>query len=325
MSAPMSSKDEEYVCTLSAASLEKAQKELSEDAKNRLGAVQTLRSWIEQQPHMICPTETELLLRYLRYCKFSQLVARERFGKWLESMVKYPEWVCNIDTCDKKIIKTLKSGCIIPLPGTDKDGCKILLIDYGAMDPSLKGKEKDDSMKAFLAIFHHLCRDENILVNGFIEVNDMTGMTFKHQTMWSLDDMKKSMQIFLHAFPARLKSFHYYNMGAFGEGMLNMFMPFMPKKWKDRIILHGDNMESVYKVTGMERLPEEYLPDDYTGKHAGTKQQLIDSLVSEMQQPEVRAYIKHITNPRVYSMDLKKKPKPQEEEPQASFRKLNVD
>jgi len=33
-------------------------------------------------------------------------------------------------------------------------------------------------------------------------------------------------------------------------------------------------MESVYKAVGMDVLPDEYLPDDYTGPSAGPIQQL---------------------------------------------------
>ena len=36
---------EEYVCTLDEKSLEKAKKELNEDPKNRLGAVEAFRQW----------------------------------------------------------------------------------------------------------------------------------------------------------------------------------------------------------------------------------------------------------------------------------------
>ena len=45
-----------YVCTLTEASLEKAKKELNEDPKNRMGAVETFRTWIKQQPHFRCRT-----------------------------------------------------------------------------------------------------------------------------------------------------------------------------------------------------------------------------------------------------------------------------
>jgi len=34
-------------------------------------------------------------------------------------------------------------------------------------------------------------------------------------------------------------------------------------------------MESLYKAIGMELLPDEYLPDDYTGPSAGPIQQIV--------------------------------------------------
>jgi len=44
--------DAEYVCQLDARTAEKAKKELNEDAKDRLNAVDALRTWIQQQPHI---------------------------------------------------------------------------------------------------------------------------------------------------------------------------------------------------------------------------------------------------------------------------------
>lgn len=48
----MSGGDENYVCTLTAQSLEKAQKELNENPKDRMSSVKALREWILQQPHL---------------------------------------------------------------------------------------------------------------------------------------------------------------------------------------------------------------------------------------------------------------------------------
>ena len=41
-----------YVCQLDARTAEKAKNELNEDAKDRLNAVDALRTWIQQQPHI---------------------------------------------------------------------------------------------------------------------------------------------------------------------------------------------------------------------------------------------------------------------------------
>ena len=46
----------EYVCSLNEKSVKKAKKELHEDPKQRIGAVETFRTWIQQQKHIRCET-----------------------------------------------------------------------------------------------------------------------------------------------------------------------------------------------------------------------------------------------------------------------------
>jgi len=54
----MAATDDKYVCQLDAKTAEKAKKELNEDAKDRLNAVDALRTWIQQQPHITFNTGT---------------------------------------------------------------------------------------------------------------------------------------------------------------------------------------------------------------------------------------------------------------------------
>ena len=48
--------DDNYKCSLCETSLEKAKKELNEDPKERLGAVQALRNWVNQEQWINVPT-----------------------------------------------------------------------------------------------------------------------------------------------------------------------------------------------------------------------------------------------------------------------------
>ncbi len=47
---------EDYVCTLDAKTTRKAKDELGEDPKERMSQVETFRKWIQEQPHLRCPT-----------------------------------------------------------------------------------------------------------------------------------------------------------------------------------------------------------------------------------------------------------------------------
>jgi len=48
----MAAAEDNYVCKLDERTEEKAIKELNEDPKDRLNAVEALRTWIQQQPHL---------------------------------------------------------------------------------------------------------------------------------------------------------------------------------------------------------------------------------------------------------------------------------
>ena len=52
----MAAAEDNYVCKLDERTAEKAKKELNEDPKDRLNAVDALRTWIQQQPHITLPT-----------------------------------------------------------------------------------------------------------------------------------------------------------------------------------------------------------------------------------------------------------------------------
>jgi hypothetical protein len=41
---------------------------------------------------------------------------------------------------------------------------------------------------------------------------------------------------------------------------------------------HGKSLVKIYEELGMEVFPDEYLPDDYNGPSAGTKQEIIGKI-----------------------------------------------
>ena len=54
--------------------------------------------------------DTEFLLRFLRYCKFSQLEARKRLETYLTSMTKYANYIMDIDMTQKGVMDVVKGG-----------------------------------------------------------------------------------------------------------------------------------------------------------------------------------------------------------------------
>ena len=76
--------DEDYKCTLSEACLKQAMSELSEDPKDGLSAVQTLREWIETQKHLNCRTG--------KVSGATFTTGRKRFAKLTDVYLDFKLW-----------------------------------------------------------------------------------------------------------------------------------------------------------------------------------------------------------------------------------------
>ncbi|KAL4234455.1 hypothetical protein ACF0H5_006101 [Mactra antiquata] len=312
---------ENYTCGLDDYSLQKAYRELNEDPKERLSALRTFREWIKQQNWLKTPTDDKYLLGFLRARKFSQLGARELLENYWTIRTKYSDWYNDIDTDDNKIQDIIKQGVYIPLPGRDKEGRKLVIVRLGAMDPKGKMNTFDDVMRANLALFDYILLDENIQVNGLVFVIDMTGFSRHHFVSTGMENTRKCMTVTQKALPGRIKQLHYYNTGSVFESIFNMIRPMMSEKLRNRVHVHGQNLSTVYDKIDQCLLPEEYLPDDYTGEHSGTIQEICNNLAKELRQPKVREFIRDLHSGK-YGVDLSIKQ--YDDTPQASFRKLNV-
>jgi len=317
----MDPEDLDYVCTLDEYSLEKAKRELFEDPKQRLGAVQTLRAWIREQPHLTSRTDTLFLLQVLRTAKFSQLRARELIETILTMRTKCPEYMVNLDTHEPGIMAMIDGGTMLPLPKKDKEGRTIYLIRFGMIDLKNPLMTVANEMRTSMCVQQMLKEyDENSIVNGVILVFDLTGIQARHVTRMSREESKNTSKIYQDCATGRVKAFHLYNGGTLLDLLLGIMRPLLKKKYNERLYCH-DTMESMYKTIPMELWPDEYLPDDYKGPSAGPISVIIGNVKNRLLDPGFRARQLDYTHER-YKMDLSKKDSTVVQE---SFRKLNVD
>ncbi|ESO07986.1 hypothetical protein HELRODRAFT_185411 [Helobdella robusta] len=321
----MDADDAKYVCGLTPQSLEKAKKELNEDPKQRIGAVQTLRKWIKQQPHLTCRTDTQFLLTILRRSKFSQLVARELIENMLTMKTKYPNLMSNLDLKEPAFRTMLDAGVIVYCPKKDHEGRSLVIIRPGKVpdmdDPNFGHHVEVRMGLAIGELRRHL--DENITVNGIMLMFDFTGATMKQMTKRNSEERKIHSKIWQDCTPERVKAFIFYNPGPILEFFLTTVKQFMKKKNQERIQIH-ETMESLYKVIPMEFWPTEYLPDDYNGPSAGSVSEITAYWKKVISEESNRKYVLEASHEK-YKIDEKKMPKKQDAIPQESFRKLAID
>jgi len=319
----MNNQDSDYVCTLDEAGLKKAKEELFEDPKERLSAVNTLRQWILAQPHLQCPTDTLTLLAFLRARKFSQLESRQLLEDFVSIKTKHKQWFQDVDTMEPGIQTVLKDGLTYNLPKRDKEGRMIVVFNMGRMRPWAGLYTKTDIFRAMVCVSMYMFfTDEETMVHGMAALDDLSGLTMKHQTMFSLEDQKSFFGGWHKCIPARVKKIWLYNLGGFGDFIFMIIKLIMPEKIQKRVSNVGSVTENLYKEIPMEILPSDYLPDDYKGPHAGTIQENIDRTVAELSSQQVRDRVKYLTSAKFCADESKR---PTDAEPSASFRKLNVD
>ncbi|XP_052817590.1 alpha-tocopherol transfer protein-like [Mya arenaria] len=318
--------DVDFVSKLDEASKKKAKEELNEiNDKDREMAVQAFREWILQQKWLRTPTDFAFLLRFLRARKFSQLGARQTIENYWRVKTKSPTWFKDVDPTEKKIVEIMKTGFYVIPKTTDKYGRRVIVERLGNLDMN-KVKKKwgvENIFRTICLICDWVNRDENVQVNGIIVFIDNTDVTMGHfMNMMGTENGKKIMEFYQNSLPARMKGLHMYNEPTFFDAVYALFSPLMKQKTKDRMHMHGRSLTKVYEELGMECFPDEYLPDDYKGPSAGSTQQLVDTMISEIQSPDFTSYIKNLSSDK-YGVDIAKLK--ENDAPVASFRKLNVD
>lgn len=311
-----------YVCPLSEKSLKKAKEELSEDPKERLSAMNTFKNWILEQPHITCPTDPVFLLAFLRARKFSQLEARKLLEKFLTMKTKHKEWFDDIDPMSPPIQAILNDGFMCRALKNNAEGQSVMLCSFPKLQPWKGNYTSLDICRLMVMMtYDTFMSDEELQVNGIIVFDDLTGMTMKHQTMFSLDEQKTFFGGWHRSIPARIKKILMYNVGAFGEFLMSIAKLTMPESLQERLINCGSNMENIYKEIPMELLPEEYLPDDYKGQNGGKLKDLIECYRAGVSSPERRERIRYLSDSK-FRINEAKRPKDVASE---SFRKLSVD
>lgn len=210
------------------------------------------------------------------------------------------------------------------LPEKDDEGRQVCLVRPGLIDSNEKKFSKHDIFRAVAcAIFYMYMIDENTTVNGTVTIVDFGKYSMKVHNYVTLEERREFFQTWQSNFPARVKQIHMYNNGTMTELLMTFVRFCMPEKIQQRLKIHGQVLESVYKDVPMRLWPNEYLPDDYTGPSAGTEKQIIEHMKSLLTKPEVRSRILYLSSEQ-FGIDEKKKPGA-EEVVQGSFRKLNID
>ncbi len=89
---------------------QKAIDELFEVPTRLEADIEAFRDWIKKSPHLNAPTDDQILVNYLRGCKYSLEKAKQKFDLNFTLRTLMPDVVGKVDTADPKFLDFFKVG-----------------------------------------------------------------------------------------------------------------------------------------------------------------------------------------------------------------------
>ncbi|KAL7647539.1 UNVERIFIED_CONTAM: hypothetical protein RMT77_001139 [Armadillidium vulgare] len=295
-----------------------AKEELHEDPERRQNDIEYIREWLQKQPHITARTDDLTILRYLRGCKFSLENTKKKLDMFYTCKNFIPEWYSNRDPLDPKIAEILSLGVFLPLPGYDDKGRKVILIRPDKHNTNTTSM--DDLIKVFQIILDLLIEEDvQHSVIGVTILIDFQGFTPNYVLQATPLILKKIFTVWQEAYPMRFKSTHYINTPSAFQAILNLVRTFMKEKLKQRLHVHGNDIENLYDHISQSKLLKEY---------GGTKGNLKE--IIEYWQKKANEKRNWLLEDEKYKVDESKRPgKPRTSSDiygiEGSFRKLNID
>jgi len=301
--------------------------ELAQLAKDELGEVpsripadlQAIKDWLAKQTYINARTDDQWLIAFLRGCKYSLERTKEKLDNYYTMRTTIPELTEAVHPSDAKLQEIMKLGVNLILPKPcSPNGVRVIIIRPGAYDPN-KFNVLDTMKLSNMATDLLLRDDDHIVVAGMRVIIDLKNVGIGHFTQMNPSNVKKMVASGQDALPIRQKGTHHINTPPGVESVFAIIKSFMNEKSKQRLFIHNEDMEALYKFVPKDILPEEY------GGNGGKIQDIIDDWKKKIED-NADWFMEGVQ----FKTDESKRPgKPRTAETifgiEGSFRQLNVD
>ncbi|KAJ8729544.1 hypothetical protein PYW08_001125 [Mythimna loreyi] len=296
----------------------KAEEELNETPKKLEEGIKHLKEWISKQPHLRARTDDQWLAAFLRGCKHSLERAKEKIDLYYSLRTLSPD-LFSVRPKDEKFKYLLHSGAGLPLPKLASPlDPRVIIVTPRLYNPNKITPIDFASFAHCFQQFKYL-EDDAFMVNGFINIIDLEGITMGHFTQLTPTLLKKLVIAGQDASPLRLKGLYFINTIPAFEMIFNLLVKLLNEKHQKRLHMYSKDLTDLYKCVPLEIWPQE------SGGQGGTVQEIIDYW-----EKKFDSYENWFDEDLKFRTDESKRPgKPKTSESmfgvQGSFRRLDVD
>ncbi|ALC43695.1 maker684 [Drosophila busckii] len=241
--------------------------QLNEQPARLAADLEALRTWIKQQPHLRARTDDQFLVAFLRGCKHSLEKVKCKLDKFYTLRTQFPEFYTIRDVDSQRLHELLRLGVGLWLPQPlHGNGPRIIYVRTGCYAPDQYRFEEIMGLSHALSSLS-LQYDDYAVVHGYVTLLDFSDYSAAHLLQMTPSVLKKMAVFAEQAMPVRDKGRHMIHTNAVFEKGFNLMKSVLPAKQRERISVHGSNLDSLYA-----HIPQQYLPSHLGGQQGSIEQ-----------------------------------------------------
>ncbi|XP_066903324.1 clavesin-1 [Halyomorpha halys] len=265
-----------------AEALELAKNELRETPEVVQEALKKLRELIENDPTINFRTDDEILIIFLRPCKYypeSALALMKRVADFKDKHTM----ISNMMPDDEKSAM-IDHKIVNVIANRDHKGRRVLIANIGGAWDT-KQISGDQIFRLFYLIHVGAMLEPETQIRGVVVILDFENLGMRQVAQLTPSFSMRLLSFIQEAMPLRLKEVHIVKQPFIFNVVWKVFQPFVREKLKSRLFFHGSKMDSLHKHLDPSHLPANYggkLPAfDYSSADWFPVLKSIDSNVSE--------------------------------------------
>ncbi|XP_017842120.2 alpha-tocopherol transfer protein-like isoform X2 [Drosophila busckii] len=149
-------------------------------------------------------------------------------------------------------------------PYRDQHGHRIIIYRFGIWRPSQV--TVDDIFKATIILQELGSLEPISQIVGGVAIFDMKSLALDHILHLSPGVAQKMIALLVTTMPIRTAALHIVNQNWLFNAAFKFFKPFLNAAMREKLFIHGSDMNSLHKHINRENLPKRYggMQDDYS-------------------------------------------------------------
>ncbi|KDR19513.1 retinol-binding protein pinta-like [Zootermopsis nevadensis] len=240
--------------TVSKETIDQVRAKTGLDEKTIRRAVDAIKDWLLQQPHLPHQYDEGQLERLFLRCKKSVERAKNVLDMYYTLRTALPEIFSNRDPAQEWFKKITSVRIFLPLPQLTEEFERVTISAITDRDPD-KYSVYDAVKLLFMTLDVRMRED---YYTSDVIIMDVNNFTIAHAVKYTIPIWKKIEVCGLRGFNSRLKAIHVINAGTYLDTTINMVKSLLKPKIAARIYAHRKGSESLKQHVPLKILPLEY-------------------------------------------------------------------